>query len=387
MTFILSKARVGVLLGGAAVVLLSGCGSVAAAKFAAEPVEAQAQTVAIKADAAAAGNNPQQAPEGAVAALIIAADEGQTDDTTAMQHGEQYLKALKTRLNDDTPAANVRSGPGLEFGVVGVVHDTDIITVLGHAEDSNWLQINYQGQLGWLLGDLIRNPALGQLVRPVNTDDLVPAAQATEEPVVETVELVATPTVVPTPIPTPMICGDVPVRGFGETWQKHLEVRPLLGCPFTNFRQDEHATAAAVQTFQGGWMLWLETDTVANVDPIYVFFADNGSYIRYGDRPLADAHSYGQTKHGFYKVGDRFAKIYWEDLGPVERARLGYATNEAHDSKGAFQEFANGRMFWAGEADTIYVIYEGAYDLDSDGTYVYERGWLAYEDTFETPGE
>lgn len=66
-------------------------------------------------------------------------------------------------------------------------------------------------------------------------------------------------------------------------------------------------------------------------------------------------------------MGDRFAKVYWEYIGPEGRARLGRAINEASDSKGAFQEFANGRMFWSGVADRIYVIYRGYLDLDGDG--------------------
>jgi hypothetical protein len=178
-------------------------------------------------------------------------------------------------------------------------------------------------------------------------------------------------------------CADEPIRGFGQAWQNHPETHKLLGCPFTNFRKDEHATRAAVQLFEHGWMLWLETDTVANVDPIYVFFADDGSYIRYGDRPLADAHTYGLTEAGFSKVGDRFTKIYWEEIGEQGRERLGRATNEARDSSGAFQEFEQGRMFWAGESDTIYVIYAGEYDFNDDGQFEWKQGWLGYEDTFE----
>lgn len=178
-------------------------------------------------------------------------------------------------------------------------------------------------------------------------------------------------------------CADEPIRGFGKAWENHPETHKLLGCAFINFRQDEHATRAAVQTFEHGWLLWLETDTVANVDPIYVFFEDDGSYIRFGDQPLVDAHSYAPTEPGFYKVGDRFAKIYWKEIGEQGRQRLGRATNEARDSLGAFQEFQNGRMFWAGEADTIYVIYQGNYDFDLDGQTTWKQGWLSYEDTFE----
>ena len=290
---------------------------------------------------------------------------------TLNQQDKTYLEVVQTRLNDNTSAANVRSGPGLDFEVLGLINDTDIITVTGRAENSNWLQIDYWGEVGWLSGELIYNPSLGLLVRPVNTDQIVE----------ETSDLVEVEVAETTP--TSITCAATPIRGFGETWQNHPEVRPLLGCPFTNWRQDEHATPAAVQTFERGWMLWLETDTVANVDPIYVFFEDDGSYMRYGDRPLVDAHSYAPTPLGFYKAGDRFAKVYWEELDDIERTRLGYATNEARDSLGAFQEFDNGRMFWAGEADTIYVIYDGYYDFDGDGEYQHQRSWLAYEDTFE----
>ncbi|HXV44480.1 MAG TPA: PDZ domain-containing protein [Anaerolineae bacterium] len=188
------------------------------------------------------------------------------------------------------------------------------------------------------------------------------------------------------PAAATLLCGEDPIRGFGTVWRNHPEVRPLLGCTFTNFRQDEHATRAAVQTFEHGWMLWLETDTVLNVDPIYVFFEDDGSYVRYGDQPLTDAHKYAPTDPGFFKVGDRFAKVYGEYLGPQGRARLGRATDEARDNKGAFQEFVNGRMFWAGESDTIYIIYRGYYDFDRDGETTWEQGWTSFEDKFEEVG-
>jgi hypothetical protein len=174
-----------------------------------------------------------------------------------------------------------------------------------------------------------------------------------------------------------------PIRGFGLAWRNQPEARQRLGCPFTDFRQGEHATRAAVQSFEHGWMLWLETDTVANVDPIYVFFEDDHSYVRFDDRPLADAHAYAPTPDGFYKVGDRFAKTYWEELGEAGQTRLGRAVDEARDSQGAFQEFQNGRMFWAGQADTIYLIYQGYYDPDGDGQTTWQQGWLSYEDTFE----
>ena len=283
---------------------------------------------------------------------------------------QQQLEMAWTKLNSLTQAANVRSGPGLNFEIIDTIDKNDRILVRGRAEDSNWLQINYRGQDAWLAGDLIKDQHLVELFRPVSFE---PVVSKEVEPQ-QNSSIQCSTTVQPAAVVIPS-CHAQPIRGFGTVWQNHPEVRPLLGCPFTNFRRNEHATRAAVQTFERGWMLWLETDTVANVDPIYVFFDDNDSYIRYGDRELIDAHSYAPTPQGFYKVGDRFAKVYWEEIGPKGRQRLGFATNEARDSQGAFQEFQNGRMFWAGEADTIYVIYQGSFDFDGDGIFTWSQGW------------
>ncbi|MCP4361704.1 MAG: SH3 domain-containing protein, partial [Chloroflexi bacterium] len=167
-------------------------------------------------------------------------------------------------------AANVRSGPGLDFEVIGLIDDnTQAIVVKGRAEDSNWLQIEHNGKLGWLAGDLIAQQYL------IDTLPSITSQPAQEIGVVEAEQV--KPENVAWPTPQPVVCAAHPIRGFGAVWDNQPEVRKLLGCAFTNFRRDEHATRAAVQTFEHGWMLWLETDTVANVDPIYVFFEDEGS--------------------------------------------------------------------------------------------------------------
>src|SRR6185503_17596763 len=67
---------------------------------------------------------------------------------------------VQMRLNDDTQLAKVRSGPGLEFEVIGTVSSEETIEVIGRAKDSYWLQIEWQGQLGWLAGNLIADQAL-----------------------------------------------------------------------------------------------------------------------------------------------------------------------------------------------------------------------------------
>jgi hypothetical protein len=293
------------------------------------------------------------------------------------------LNSLYTRLNSDTQVANIRSGPGPEFDVVDTIHSKATILATGRAAGSNWLQIKYRGQVVWLAGDLVKHQALLNRLPVIDTAGLVADQNGTQANNLLEAEVDA----IAIEPARPLVCGDQPIRGFGTVWREHPEVHSLLGCPFTNFRRNEHATRAAVQTFQHGWMLWLETDTVANVDPIYVFFEDTGGYDRLGDQPLADAHTYGSTARGFYKVGDRFTRVYFEILSARERDRLGLATSEARDSLGAFQEFEYGRMFWAGQADRIYVIYQGFYDLNGAGQPTYVQGWTSFEDTFEDPDQ
>jgi hypothetical protein len=310
---------------------------------------------------------------GETPALLPAAAGGQQTE----------LNRLYAKLNNDTEVANVRSGPGLAFDVVDTIDAKATIMVTGRAAGRNWLQIEYRGRVAWLAGDLVKHQALLNRLPMVDTSGLVadrnvlPANDALEA---EVDAIMAEPA-------RPLTCGDQPIRGFGTVWREHPEVHALLGCPFIDFRQNEHATRAAVQTFQHGWLLWLETDTVANVDPIYIFFEDTGAYDRFGDQPLADAHGYGLTPRGFYKVGDRFARVYFEILSSQDRGRLGLAIDEARDSLGAFQEFETGRMFWAGQADRIYVIYQGFYDLNGSGQPTYIQGWTSFEDTFEDPDQ
>lgn len=479
MKFSSVKTIVGLSIVSAAVVLTTACNGAAQMETQAEPITVPPEKLPVAVAAVKADVKP-------AAVEITAAQKSESEVSPAVHTHISNTRAaaipvshaplfemlpqttapttIKTKLNADTQAANARRGPGLEFEVVDVIDNAQTIVVKGRAENSRWLQIEHNGGLAWLAGDLIAHQYLLDTLPTVSAPELEPKTVAASPqqpepsgtyvgigarlgtrnglPAIEApfagfpadraglqpgdiILAVDGQTVthlslgeiagrirgeagVPVALTVSRpntgqqmdivvvrdkidrlkareVCAAHPIRGFGETWDNHPEVRPWLGCPFTNFRRDEHATPAAVQTFERGWMLWLETDTVANVDPIYVFFEDDRSYIRYGDRPLADAHSYAPTPGGYYKVGDRFAKVYWEELDQGQRMRLGFATNEARDSQGAFQEFENGRMFWAGESDTIYVIYQGNYDVDGDGQFIWQQGWMAYEDTFEAP--
>lgn len=275
----------------------------------------------------------------------------------------QAVISLKT----DTPAANVRQSPSLQAEVIGTVQNPQKLTAQGRTADNAWLQIVYQGQAGWLAADLVVEGVAWRLlpawlVEPVAAD----LPQAEPAAVVE----VSTP--------QPLFCTDVPIRGFGQVWSGHPEVKNTLGCA-DSWQGGEQATAAAVQTFQNGLMVWLQADGYYSGDPVYVFFND-GSYQRFGDLGPADPAKVGATPVGYFEVGDKFSKVYWEGTGAQVRERLGYAISPAKDSAGAFQNFSNGRMFWAEVLDRIFVIYE--YGYFEGNTYIQVRTWHSYEDTF-----
>jgi hypothetical protein len=180
------------------------------------------------------------------------------------------------------------------------------------------------------------------------------------------------------------LCGDEPVRGFGTVWQNHPEIRYWLECPFIDFKQKEHPTAATFQHFEHGLMLWFETESVQYIPAIYVLYDDTYTYSRYDNGGAgADPAIPEAAQKDTYQPGSRFAKIYWEEIGEEGQQRLGKATGEARDSQAAFQEFIKGRMFWVKETDRIYIIYDGNYDPDADGQFIRIQGWMSFEDIFE----
>lgn len=277
--------------------------------------------------------------------------EGQTGEVTV-------------HLNSQIEAANLRKGPGLTYDVVKVIQGgNDLITV--HARTTEgWLQVSHEGDEGWLAASLVETNALLSTLPVVEP----PAATVPEAP--------ATPAPVEEKALQPIFCYETPLRGFGKVWGAHLEVQNRLNCP-SQFQ--EQGTQAAIQHFQNGLMLWLESDTIYSADPVYVFFND-GSYQRFGDLGPADPAKIEELPAGFFEVGDKFSKVYWEGTGARVKERLGYPTTAAIDSPGAFQQFYNGRMFWAGAIDRIFVIYD--YYIYENDQSIHISGWEMYEDTF-----
>ena len=282
------------------------------------------------------------------------------------------------QLNANTEAANLRSGPGLNYDVLDVIKQSNGFRANGQTADGAWLAVIGRDQAGWLAADL---------VEPNLELSLLPVIAAVPEPVIEEAPAAQPAALTESEASSeveddlqPIYCTEVPIRGFGKVWGDHLEVQQRLSCPST-WAGGERGTQAAVQTFQYGLMLWLESDSVQYADPVYVFFND-GSYQRFGDLGSADPEKVGTTPTGFFAVGDKFSKVYWEGTGARVKERLGYATSDINDSAGAFQQFYNGRMFWAETIDEIFVIYDYSYYDKATERSIRVRAWESYEDKF-----
>ena len=106
----------------------------------------------------------------------------------------------------NTGALNVRSGPGPSYGIVTVVNQGNVLTLLGRNEDSTWAYIQTpSANLGWVnaSSDFITpSVAISTLPLVIPTTAL-PTATSTTTPTTATPTATATGTAVPnTPTPT-----------------------------------------------------------------------------------------------------------------------------------------------------------------------------------------
>ncbi len=265
--------------------------------------------------------------------------------------------------------ANLRQGPGTDYEIIGYAPAEATFAPIGRNDDLSWVAIIYEGETVWISSSVVKSSG----------DLRTLAVETTDAP--KAVVAAPTPTPMPATVTSQSItCEEVPIRGFGKVWADHPEIQSYLGCPNT-WNGGERGTKAAVQSFEHGLMIWVEQDRIDSSDPVYVLFYDDNTYQRFGDLGAADPAKVGETEAGFYPVGDKFSKVYWEGTGARVKERLGQAITLAADSPGAFQGFWNGRMLWLGEIDRIFVIYDYGY-YDDQNNWIRAKVWSSYEDTF-----
>lgn len=61
---------------------------------------------------------------------------------------------------------NIRSGPGVQHEIVGVIPGGDEVTVNGCIESANWCEVAHAGHTGWAYGDYL-TAQMGEAVQPL----------------------------------------------------------------------------------------------------------------------------------------------------------------------------------------------------------------------------
>jgi len=168
-------------------------------------------TVAVEAapvDAAALATAQAAANQPAVVAPPPASDTGTqpiTGTTGTSETAPADPAAAPTVAPTDTPElkaqasmtqqVNVRGGPSTNYAVVGLANPGQVFDITGKNAAGDWWQINYNGQQGWVLGELVTlantasvavaqnipvepTPAPVVVAPPTNTPEPAPPAEA-----------------------------------------------------------------------------------------------------------------------------------------------------------------------------------------------------------------
>ncbi len=95
--------------------------------------------------------------------------------------------------------ANVRSGPGLDYDVIGALSRDEEALVTGVSEDGGWYQVVFQTRLGWVSAEAVRisgNPNIAVVALPTETPLPTDTPTPTRTP---------TPSAMPSPTPTEVV--------------------------------------------------------------------------------------------------------------------------------------------------------------------------------------
>jgi uncharacterized protein YgiM (DUF1202 family) len=89
---------------------------------------------------------------------------------------EPGCPALLPAVIPDVEAANVRSGPGTSFKILGELPPNQALSILSISQNGEWLQIPYGDQIGWIFsgvvvlgGDFADTPEQGMSYIPEGT--------------------------------------------------------------------------------------------------------------------------------------------------------------------------------------------------------------------------
>lgn len=120
-------------------------------------------------------------PEAGEAAVVVVVEESADDASPSEPEAPSPPEVL---INSNM---NVRGGPGTNYNIVGGANQGERFPVTGKSNDGTWWQIDYNGQVGWVFGELVS----AQNVESIEVAQNIPAPPPTPVPPP------------PTPVPPP----------------------------------------------------------------------------------------------------------------------------------------------------------------------------------------
>lgn len=104
---------------------------------------------------------------------------------------------------ETTTTLNIRSGPGPQYDVIGVIKDNDQAIIEGCIEGSLWCQVRYNGETGWAYSKYLTASVSGRTVVIADDRAAVGVPVVTYAPPASTVGSAAPPPVTGTLIEAP----------------------------------------------------------------------------------------------------------------------------------------------------------------------------------------
>lgn len=145
----------------------------------------------------AVGDGASQPVEvGAVVVEEGAVEEGVVEEVIVEEPPAEPSEAL---INSNM---NVRGGPGTNYNIVGGANQGERYAVTGKSNDGTWWQIDYNGQSGWVFGELVTTTGVASVQVAQNIPAPPPTAvPAPPTPVPPTPEPAAPAPAAPAPAP------------------------------------------------------------------------------------------------------------------------------------------------------------------------------------------
>jgi len=190
------------------------------------PSDAAAEATQPPADAAQPPAEATQPPADAAAppAAPVTDTQATTDTQTVTDTDQVVINTPAPALTPTAPVTptsaaapvtttdvvNIRSGPGTAYNIIGGAQAGQSFPVTGKNQAGDWWQVNYEGQTGWIFGQLVsasgtEGVAVAQNIPPVPTPapaTATPVPQPTQPPAAAaptTAPAEAQPTTAPAP--------------------------------------------------------------------------------------------------------------------------------------------------------------------------------------------